>query len=281
MRIVFIGFNPNGEKCLAALLEADIVPVVVMAPDGYDIEPMQTLAGGRDVPFLAVGSLNRMEHELRDLRPDLMVVCSYPRLLRAHILSIPPKGVLNVHTAMLPTGRGMHPLNWALIRDEPRMGVTVHYMDEGMDSGDVVAQRSIPVGIEDDVNTMKDRLTTIGAELLVKAVRQVANDCVVRIPQDHSQATLAPRRGPEDGRIDWSRSSREVFNLCRALYTPYPTAFSEGPRGRAQVQRVHVAAAPGTVLAKLGEADYVVATGDGTIFVRLDRTDLEVGDAVS
>ena len=277
MKIVFVGYNANGEKCLRALCERGRRPALVVIPDGVDAGGMRAVAGRRELPLREVGDIHALEPELRRMAPDLLVVASYPRLFRASLLAIPRKGELNVHTGALPRWRGVHPLNWALIHDDPEMGVTVHYMEEGADSGGIVAQKTIPVGIEDDINSMRDKLTTLGAELLADAIDRIADGTVTVSPQDSAAATWAPRRRPEQGRLDWSRPSREVFSLCRALYAPYPNAFGLRGDDIVRVEKVHVSARPGTVLARVGRCDYVVATGDGTIFVRMDSPDLEPG----
>jgi methionyl-tRNA formyltransferase len=281
MNLVFAGFGLSGEKCLTALADAGWTPRLVISPADREIEPMRRLAQARRLAFRAADDVNALAGEIAPLAPDLLVAASYPQLFRRPLLALPRLGALNVHTSLLPRGRGVHPLNWALIRGEEEVGVTVHFMDEGMDSGDIVAQRAVPVGIEDDINTLRERLTTLGAELLVAAVRQVEHGCATRQPQDHARATLAPRRGPEDSRLTWPASSREVFNFCRALYTPYPPAFSFARGEPVRVEKVHVSATPGRILAKVGERDYVVATTDGTVFVTLDRADLAVGDTLT
>lgn len=280
MSIAFVGFKRNGEACLNALLEAGLAPALVAAPADESGE-LRALASRCGAEFLLSEEVPPLAAKLAELRPDLALVASFPRLFPAEMLRLPRLGVLNVHTAALPRWRGTHPVNWALIHGDREVGVTVHFMDEGMDSGDIVAQERVTVGIEDDVNTLVEKLTAKGAELLVEAARGVLAGRARRRPQRHELATFAPRRRPADSRLDWSRASREILDFCRALYAPYPNAFSfvEGNGAcPVHVEKVHVSASPGTILARAGERDYVVATADGSIFVRLDRDDLAAGD---
>jgi methionyl-tRNA formyltransferase len=279
MNFIFVGYNPNGEKCLAALLGAGFRPLEVVAPAGYDTEGIRVLSGLHELPYRETNSLSRASGALHAI--DLVVVASYPKLFPPEFVSAPRIGVVNVHTSALPRLRGVHPLNWALIRDERTVGVTVHFIDEGMDSGDIIAQEVFEVDIEDDINSILEKTTDAGARLLLRAVSEIERGQVVRSAQNHAGATFAPRRTPEDGRIDWADSSRQIFSLARALYTPYPRAFSDGPMGRVHVEKVFVSSVPGTVLAKVCPYCYVIATGDGTIYAQLDRDDIRVGAMLS
>lgn len=280
MSLAFVGFKRNGERCLAALIDEGLAPSLVAAPADESGE-LGALAGRCGAEFLVADQVPPLAEKLAEIQPELLLVASFPRLFPDEVLRIPPLGVLNVHTAALPRWRGMHPVNWALIHGDQEVGVTVHFMNEGMDSGDIVAQERVPVGIEDDVNTLVEKLTAKGAQLLVRATREVLEGRARRTPQRPELATFAPRRRPADSRLDWSHPSGEVLAFCRALYAPYPNAYSfvEGDRGApVRVEKVHVSACPGTILARAGARDYVVATADGTVFVRLDREDLAVGN---
>lgn len=280
MSLAFVGFKRNGESCLSALVEAGLPPALVATP-ADESGAMHELADRCGAEFLVADRLPPLEEKLAEVRPELLLVASFPRLFPAELLRIPERGVLNVHTAALPRWRGMHPVNWALIHGDREVGVTVHFMDEGMDSGDIVAQERVPVGIEDDVNSLVEKLTAKGAELLVRATRDVLEGRAERRPQRREEATFAPRRRPADSRLDWAHPSCEVRDFCRALYAPYPNAYSfveGGGDAPVRVEKVHLCAAPGTILARAGERDYVVATADGTVFVRLDRADLAAGD---
>jgi methionyl-tRNA formyltransferase len=277
--IVLVGWTEFGEACLDTIASAGLAPACVLVPDGYPAEGMREAAERIGIPVDVVGrDLETLRRALADHQADVMVVASFPWLLPQEVLDAPRLAALNVHTAKLPAYRGYHPLNWAIVRDEPEIGITVHYLDAGVDSGDILEQAAIPVTDRDDVNTIRERLTPLAGPLLVRALERLA-EAGARVPgiqQRASQATFAPRRGPEDGRIKWTNTSRDVFNLVRALASPYPNAFSlreDGPR--VELQSTYLGE-PGTVLAEV-DGHYLVATGDGVVLIRTSEP-LRIGE---
>jgi methionyl-tRNA formyltransferase len=208
----------------------------------------------------------------------------YRKILAKEILAIPRRGALNLHGSLLPKYRGRCPLNWVLIHDESETGVTLHYMEEKPDRGDIVAQGAVRITDDDTALTLFDKLTGAAATLLRDTYPLLCAGTAPRRAQDHAQASYFGGRRPEDGRIDWSQSDRQVFNLVRAVTRPYPGAFThlEGrtlyvwkTRLLAAVQRVE--AAPGTVLAVAPELE--IHTGRDPI--RLTRVQFDNGAEMS
>lgn len=159
------------------------------------------------------------------LAPELIVVCSYAMLLREEILALPAAGAVNVHGALLPQYRGCNPIQWALLNNEVETGVTMHYMTADVDAGDIIAQRRVPIGLEDTWREIRDRLGAATGALLAEEMPRLLRRANDRRPQDEGAARCYRRRKPEDGEIDWQRRVIDIYNLVRALVSPHPGAF--------------------------------------------------------
>ena len=165
------------------------------------------------------------QENLRGLRPDLFVVAAYGQILPKSLLEIPRYGAVNVHASLLPKYRGAAPIAWAILKGERVTGVTIMRMDEGMDTGDVLSQREIPIENEETAETLHDKLASLGAPLLLETVSRMKRGEVTPIRQDSSQVTYAPPLKKEDGRIDWKREAIEIDRQVRA-FNPWPGAYT-------------------------------------------------------
>ena len=203
---------------------------------------------------------------LRELDPELVVVAAYGRFLPDDILALPPKGCVNVHSSLLPKYRGSAPINWAILNGERVTGVTIQRMVHDMDAGDIILQRSTPIGEAEDAAALYDRLAELGGGLAVEAAAQIEAGTAIYTPQDHTQATQAPMLSKEMSPVDWTRTAQEVFNHIRGLY-PWPGASTDiitvepVKLWRAQVVEKHTDAIPGTVIAA-GRQGIDVACGE-------------------
>ena len=188
------------------------------------------------------------------------------RFLPDEILALPPKGCINVHSSLLPKYRGSAPINWAILNGEAETGVTIQRMVHDMDAGDILLQRSTPIGETEDAEQLYSRLADMGGELVVEAVAQIQAGTASYTPQDHTRATLAPMLSKAMSPVDWTRSAQEIFNQIRGLY-PWPGASTDIITGepvklwRAQVVEKHTDAIPGTVIAA-GKQGIDVACGE-------------------
>jgi methionyl-tRNA formyltransferase len=202
---------------------------------GAEIRPqyhseLQSLADGRGIPFLTQPRKQSENYEsfirhVRALVPDLILVNSYSMLLHPEILSMPRFGCINIHTALLPKYRGSNPIQWAIINHESETGVTMHYMTNDFDAGDIIAQRSIPIFFEDTWLEPLNRAATATLEMLREEVPRLLANSSERAPQNEAAASYFHRRRPEDGAIDWSKSIVSIYDLIRALVRPLPGAF--------------------------------------------------------
>ncbi len=162
---------------------------------------------------------------LRNLAPDVIVVAAYGQILPREILLMPKYGCINIHASLLPAYRGAAPINWAIIRGESETGITIMLMDEGMDTGDILMQESIPIDAKDTAGTLMEKLSVLGAKLITKALSLVGAGALKPAAQDGTKATLAPLLKKEDGRIDWTLPAVEIHNRVRGL-SPWPGAFT-------------------------------------------------------
>jgi len=194
--------------------------------------------------------------------PDLIVVAAYGHILPKTILDIPRLGCINVHASLLPRYRGAAPIHWAVARGETVTGITIMRMDEGMDTGPMLHARELPIGEDDTAETLFGRLSLLGAEALIEALRKLRDGTLVETPQDDALATYAPMLRKEHGRIDWARPARGIRDLVRGM-TPWPGAVAE--RGGKALKVLAAALEPEGGLA--GEPGEVVAVDRGGIAV--------------
>jgi methionyl-tRNA formyltransferase len=205
---------------------------------------------------------------LASLRPEVLVVVAYGRVLPPEMLDLPSRGSINLHASLLPRYRGAAPIHWAVINGEKETGVTTMYITPELDAGDIILQRAVPVGERDTAGSLHDRLAEVGAELLVETLDRVEQGEAPRRPQEASQATYAPPLKPEDEKIDWRWPARAVFNRVRGL-NPWPGAYGRWRGKRVKIWWVEPGErlpagrwAPGEILA-VGEQGIEVACGDG------------------
>lgn len=220
-------------------LTADALPVG--CPYLQVADPARTAcppADGRTV-FHHPSKVNREAFvaRLAALRPVLGIVCSYSRLLWPELLTMFPHGVVNLHGGPLPTYRGANVLQWVLINGERETAVSLHYVDEGIDTGPVIDARTVSIDDDDDAVSLRIKLCDTGRELLRRHLSDLLAGAVPAKAQDESRARRWPRRKPEDGWIDWSQSDEQIRNLTRALVAPWPGAMTVNRDGSPLVFR--------------------------------------------
>jgi methionyl-tRNA formyltransferase len=235
MRIVYLGTPAFAVPPLEALARAGhAIAAVVAQPDrpagrGQALREPATKAWARahGVPVLQPEKVRdgRLAAELGALRPDLLAVAAYGRILGADLLGLAPYGALNVHASLLPRYRGAAPIQWAIARGEQETGVTIMQMDEGLDTGDVLLQRAERIAPEDTAETLAPRLAVLGGEALVEALALLERGAIVPVPQDGARSTLAPILTRDDGRVDWARAARETADRLRG-FSPWPGAWT-------------------------------------------------------
>lgn len=234
LRIAFIGCVAEGRRSLETLLHMGEKPVTVftlrkdLAAAVSGAVRWDDLTAAHRIPLLEVGTMNEPEAvaALRSVAPDLVVCVGWTQLLKRAVLEVPRLGCLGFHASLLPRYRGRAPVNWAIINGETETGNTLMVLDEGVDTGDIVAQRRFAIDDLDTCATVYDKVADSADEMLREVVPLIRAGRMPRVPQDHAAATVMPRRRPEDGRIDWRRTTRQTYDWVRALTHPYPGAFT-------------------------------------------------------
>jgi methionyl-tRNA formyltransferase len=277
-RIVFMGTPEFAVPVLQALVENYAVVAVYTRTDkpvgrGKQItpSPVKLFAQAHNLPIEQPRTLrNGAEHNLlRSYQPDLIVVAAYGMILPKAILDAPAHGCVNLHASLLPRWRGASPIPYAILAGDAEAGVTLMQMDEGLDTGPILAQRSIPIAPDETTGTLTEKLANLGAQLARDALPDYLAGKLTPLPQDHARATMTRLIAKEDGLINWNKSSIYLERMVRA-YQPWPTAYTYY-RGeqlkilRASVLDHNAPELPGTVL-QIGK-DIGAATGKGILLL--------------
>ncbi|MGI6576226.1 MAG: methionyl-tRNA formyltransferase [bacterium] len=288
MRILYMGTPQFAVESLQQLIkDGEEVVGVVTQPDrpqgrGKKIAPppVKVFADAKGLPVFQPEKLkdNLVIEKLSSFCPDVIVVVAYGKILPREVLSLPPQGCINLHASLLPKYRGAAPIHWALLRGEDVTGVTTMYMDEGLDTGDIIYQQEVPISPADTAGSLYTKLAAAGGKLLVKTIVQIKKGCAPRIPQNEQEATYAPPLERKDEVIDWSRSAQELWLQVRGLNPePGATTYWEGKNLKvweavpfAEVefqegQQDEMRGNPGQVLSVDNKAGVLVSTGAGLL----------------
>jgi len=279
LRIVFMGSPVWAVSCMQRLLDGpDEVVAAYCQPDkragrGRKVTapPVASDARERGVPVYQPRTLRSRDviDQLSALRPDLIVVVAYGKILPPAVLQIPRFGCINVHFSLLPAWRGAAPVQYSIIHGDERTGVTTMLMDEGLDTGPILMQRSEPIADDDTTDSLGRRLTALGAELLAETIDTLRAGTLTATPQDSELATHARTLKKEAGALDWSRPAMELERLIRGTY-PWPGAYTFRNGKRLKVLRAYLvdhpcgSAAPGQVVAA-DKTGVTVACGEGFV----------------
>lgn len=233
MKVVFMGTPDFAVPCLQALIdEKHDIAGVFCQPDrpkgrGQKLvfPPVKALAVNNGLPVFQPEKIKdgKALAILRDINPELIVVVAYGKILPADILNLPKYGCINVHASLLPKLRGAAPVQWAVLNGEKETGITVMQMDEGMDTGDILAAQRVSIGDKTTAGELFEQLSPIGAGLLAESVRQLEKGLLAAVKQDHSKATYAPMLSKSDSAIDWSCPAQSIYHKIRGL-NPWPVA---------------------------------------------------------
>jgi methionyl-tRNA formyltransferase len=239
LSIVFMGTPELACPSLDTLLDAPgmHVAAVVTQPDrpsGRRMQltppPVKALAVRRGVPVLQPERVREAAfvEALRRLAPDLIAVTAFGQILPQSLLDLPRYGCLNVHASLLPKYRGAAPIQWAILQAQPQTGVTIMKMGPGLDTGPILTQEATPIRPEDDSQTLHDRLSVMGASLLVRTIGEYVAGRVTPTPQPETGSSYAPKIKKQDGNLVWTEPAQALWNRVRALI-PWPGAFTSLP----------------------------------------------------
>jgi methionyl-tRNA formyltransferase len=291
MRLVVLGTGPfavpmfqsliDSPHELQALITRPVPPA--KARDKQPANPMRQAAESRGLPVFSPATINSEEGRqlLRELAPELLVVCDYGEILSSEVLSLPALGGINLHASLLPKYRGAAPIQWALFNGDSQTGVSIIHMTPRLDGGPIISTRATLIGPDETHPQLEARLARLGIEPVHEAIERLETwdrASAIGVEQDKSQATKAPRLKKEHGAVDWSHTAEQIRNQVRAL-KPWPGTYTFWRRSGHEPLRLVIddcapgqAAAqagqtPGTVVSADGE-ELIVATGEGTLSIR-------------
>lgn len=281
MRIVFCGSPSFAVPSLERLLATDHeIACVVTQPDrpagrGLSLRapPVKVTALAHDLVIHQPEkfSTRRFLDMLEALCPDLIVVVAYGKIFRRRSLGIPRLGCVNLHASLLPKYRGIAPINWAIIKGEKETGVTTMFMDEGVDTGDIILARSTPIAADETAGHLLDRLAVLGAGVLAETCDLIAAGKAEGKEQDDSRATYAPRLSKQDGRIRWDQSAGEVHDHIRGV-TPWPGAVTELDGRHVKIREAVLSPsegdAPGKIIGIDSTQGLLVACSSGAVWLK-------------
>jgi len=281
LRIVFMGTPQFACPTLQMLLDRkENVVAVVTQPDrpkgrGQQLQPppVKELAASCGIPVFQPQKVRLPEavEEIRSFAPDLIIVVAFGQILPKALLDIPRFGCINVHASLLPRYRGAAPLNWCLINGETETGVTTMLMDVGLDTGDMLVKRAIPILPDEDAGSLHDRLAILGAAAMAETLDLLAAGRLFPQKQDDSLSCYAPMLKKELGAIDWQKSPAEIRNLVRGI-TPWPGAYTRLDGRLLKLFTAHTASGegiPGTVLRADGSGLEIACRGGSIVFTDL------------
>jgi len=273
MRTIFLGTPALAVPFLERLHQKTTLAAVITAPDqpagrGYALKsPEVKIAAQKlSLPILQPGSLKdpMVADQIRTFNAEVGIVVAYGKLLPKDVLSIPKQGFLNVHFSLLPKYRGAAPIQWALINGETETGVTLFWLDAGMDTGPVLLQKKVPILPEDNAESLRNNLVEVGVICLEVALGMIEMGMIPREPQIGAASTAAILK-KEDGQIDWTKPAEAIWNRMRGM-TPWPGTYT----GRLKILKAHpvlesTGGEPGTVLRVVSGEGPVVKCGENIL----------------
>lgn len=280
MRIVFMGTPEIAVPSLERLIsDGHDLCAVVTQPDRHKgrgkklaFSPVKEAAMRHELEILQPEKASQPDFldRLRELNPDLIVVIAFGQILRKEVLDLPKYGCVNVHVSLLPKYRGAAPINWAIINGEEKTGVTTMFMDEGLDTGDIIKTREFSLDDEINAGQLHDIMMEEGADVLSQTVKAIEDGTAERIRQNDDESTYAPMMDRNLGHIDFKKSAVSIHNLVRGT-VPWPGAWCESPYGKMKIWKTrigqgHTDREPGTIVS-VGKQGIEVACGMGMLLI--------------
>ncbi len=276
MNIVFMGTPDFAVPCLKALIDSDNkVTGVFTQPDkpkgrGYKLTPppVKVLAEENNIPVFQPTSLKKGEDAenalktLKELSPDLIVVVAYGKILPREVLDVPKLYCMNVHASLLPKYRGAGPIQWSVLNGEKETGVTTMLMAEGLDTGDMLMKKSTEIGENETASELHDRLSLIGAELLIETIDAINKGEVTPVKQNDDESSYSPMLTKDMCPIDFNKTAREIHNQIRGL-SDWPCATAIMGEKRIKIYKSHIVESVKGTVGEIVDADkFIVCCGD-------------------
>ncbi len=276
-RILFFGYSEVGHDCLELLLTRGDHVAALFTHEDNPAEKIwfktpAVIARAQGVPVFTPASVNPPEwmEQIALLAPDLILSVYYRHMISPQILALPRLGAFNLHGSLLPKYRGRAPINWAVLHGEPRIGMTLHRMVKKADAGAIVDQEGTDLGPRDTAEQAFRKVLPCARRVLARQMDALLAGTAPEKPQDETQATYFGGRSPEDGRVNWTQGSAQIFNLIRAVTHPYPGAFTDVSGSRlmlwwAEPESPAARGRRGQPGEILSVSPLIVATGDGAL----------------
>lgn len=293
MKIVFLGNHTVGVRTLSSLAEKVDIAGVVCHPedpeDGIRYESVYAFAKKRGWDVIRGKGKDKDVYDfIRQRSPDLLWITDYRYLIPRPLIELSPFGAVNLHPSLLPRYRGRAPINWAILKGEKQFGLTAHFVDEGMDTGDIIAQECYELTEEEDISDALNKLYPLYEKIAGRVVGFFLAGNVPRTPQSGEGVSEFPARKPEDGLIDWGADAKTIRDLVRAVAPPYPGAFtfSDGKKmfifkARVEQDGGEQKCSAGAVLGCGGDSSFLVQCGKGQVKVLSWRWEDSVNKDVS
>lgn len=228
IRVAFMGTPDFSLKPLQTLIDNTNVVLVVTKKDAeigrkkiLTPSPVKKMALENNIPVITPNSIKKEYQSVIDYQPDLIVTCAYGKIIPKELIDYPKYGCVNIHASLLPKYRGAAPIQWAILNGENETGITLMYMDEFMDTGDIIDIEKCPIEDNDDIGTLHDKLSLIGSNLLLKNLKNITNGKANRVKQNNEEATYAPMIERNMEELNFNDTVKNVYNKIRA-FSPWP-----------------------------------------------------------
>ncbi len=276
IKVIFMGTPDFAVPALEMLIEQTNVVLVVTQPDKavgrkklIEPSPVKKVAVSHQIPVFQPNKVRNDFTQISKMQPDLIVTCAYGQILPQELLDIPRHGAINIHASLLPKYRGSAPIQWALLNGDSKTGITLMYMNAGMDTGDIIDTVEYEIKPSDNYGTLHDILSQLGAALLEKNLKALVADTASRFKQNETQATLAPKIEHQDELIDLHEPGMKIINQIRAL-SPYPLAYLKVGEYEFKVLEAEFVKKTKTEVGKieLTKISFGVEVSDGIIYLK-------------
>lgn len=293
LKIIFVGGRDRGYECVKMLHKKKRTPLHIFCMPEDDHEKIKffpkiiQLAKDKKIPITSTKSIKNAQslHIIKGINPDLIIVMGWRTLIPKEIISIPIYGTVGAHESLLPKYRGFAPVNWAVINGEKETGVTLFHLAQGVDSGDIIDQKVVKIGLNDTAWDVYKKTAKASLEILENYLKNLQNGTVKTRKQNQKDATYTAARTPEDGLISWSWNTEKIYNLIRGLSSPYPGAFTFYKNQKIIIQKASIIQNPhnfvGRIpgrIASIGERFVDVITGDSLL--RIEEIEAPDGKVV-
>ncbi len=278
MKIGFFGDGAWSHEALKKILSNNLFKINFIVPRYNSPDPvLKKISNQNNIDYLIFNNVNDNTaiNQIADYNCDILVSMSYDQIIKKKLINLSPKGFINCHAGALPFYRGRNVLNWVLINDEDNFGITVHYIDEGIDTGDIIIQKKFPISDEDDYSTLLNVAYNNCADILLEALKMIKNSNVNRLPQKNINAigSYCRKRIIGDEYISWEWSSRKIFNFVRSITLPGPIARSKInnnylfiKKSKLIKEEIKSYKLPGTVI-KIDNSGILVKTIDNALLI--------------